>query len=238
MLPRALIGDIKPENWLGFIDAIYAIILTLLLIELPSAILELIKEYEGHPSLHWALLNGFSLSVLGYLSMFIIIYDVWAHHRVIIVEAALSRINLSLGILILFLSSLLPPIYHVLSVLKYESLTSLIKLTGTNATIYLDARIALYLIGFGIHGCIALIASKDLKVFRRLGGIANSRIIALKRLKESSIAMIVVMAVVSILSFTNWLQPPLPLVLIALSTHLPVDRLLLNMKRRMTTGSH
>jgi hypothetical protein len=32
MLPRALVGEIKPENWLGFIDAVYAIILTLLLI--------------------------------------------------------------------------------------------------------------------------------------------------------------------------------------------------------------
>jgi hypothetical protein len=58
MLPRGLIGDIKPENWLGMIDAIYAIIFTLLLIELPAQILEFIQEYELHPNLHSVLLNS------------------------------------------------------------------------------------------------------------------------------------------------------------------------------------
>lgn len=45
MLPRALAGDKKPENWLGFVDEIYAIVLTLILIELPSTFLDLIKQY-------------------------------------------------------------------------------------------------------------------------------------------------------------------------------------------------
>ena len=52
MLPRGLVGDIKPENWHGMIDATYAIILTLLLIELPTQIMDAIKEYLLHPNLH------------------------------------------------------------------------------------------------------------------------------------------------------------------------------------------
>jgi uncharacterized membrane protein len=140
MLPRALIGDIKPENWLGLIDAIYAIILTLLLIELPSAIMDIIKEYEQHPSEHWVLLNSFVLSIFGYLAVFIIVYDIWAHHRVVIAEAVISRINLSLGIFMLFMCSLLPPLYHVISALKHDYLT---KEIGTGGA---------YSLFFGTHG--------------------------------------------------------------------------------------
>ena len=234
MLPRALIGDIKPENWLGFIDAIYAIILTLLLVELPSQILELIKAYESHPSFHVIIVNGFLASVFGYLAMFVVIYDVWAHHRVAVVEATLNRVNLSLGILILFLSSVLPPLYHVISVLKYESLTNEISLSGVMANIFFGARLALYLIGFVIYGSIALIAVKDLRFLRHMGGVANSsRMVALKRLKSSSIAMMIVILTVSVLSFSGFITPPIPLVLIALCTHLPVDSLMIQLKRRI-----
>jgi uncharacterized membrane protein len=233
MLPRALIGDIKPENWLGFIDAIYAIILTLLLIELPSQILDLIKVYEKYPSLHGNILNGFLLTFFGYLSVFIIVYDVWAHHRVVVTEAAINRVNISLGILILFLSSLMPPLYHVFSMLKYESMTGEISITGALSSIYFDARLALYSIGLGTYGCIAFIAAKDLRFFRRLGGVADSRMVALKRLRNSSIAMIIVLLVVGLLSFTGVLMPPMPLVLIALCTHLPVDKLMLQLKRQI-----
>ena len=50
MLPRALAGDKKPENWLGFVDEIYAVVLTLVLIELPSTFLDLIKQYTENRS--------------------------------------------------------------------------------------------------------------------------------------------------------------------------------------------
>jgi len=233
MLPRALIGDIKPENWLGFIDAIYAIVLTLLLIELPSQILELIKEYENHPNLHGIIWNGFLISIIGYLSIFVIIYDVWAHHRVAVTQGALNRVNLSLGILMLFLSSLLPPLYHVFSSLKYESLTGTISITGALSSIYFDARLILYLVGFLVYGSIAFIAAKDLRFFRRLGGVAESRMVALKRLRSSSIAMVIVLIIVSLVSFAGVSTPPMPLVLIALCTHLPVDKLMLQLKRQI-----
>lgn len=233
MLPRALIGDIKPENWLGFIDAIYAIILTLLLIELPSSLLDLIKEYEQQPDLRWILLNSFMLSLFGYLAIFIIVYDIWAHHRVIVVEAALTRINLSLGILILFLCSLVPPVYHVVSTLKHEALSGGVSLIGEYSSIFWEARLILYLIIFSVYGFVALIAAKDLRYFRRREGEAACRMIALKQLKDSSIAMVLSIVLISFLSLMGYISPPAPLVLIALCTHLPVDRLMLTLKRRI-----
>jgi len=235
MLPRALIGDIKPENWLGLIDAIYAIILTLLLIELPSQILEIIKEYQHHPNHHWVLLNSFALSFFGYLAVFLIIYDIWAHHRVLVAQAALNRINLSLGILMLFLSSLLPPVYHVISSLRHEALFRESRLIGFNSTIDFELRLrmVLFLIVFSVNACIALISAKNIRSFRRLSGEADSRLIVLRRLKDSGIANMLVVVVASFVSFAGILSPPFPLVSIALCTHLPVDKMLIQFKRRI-----
>ena len=69
MLPRGLIGDIKPENWHGLIDATYAIIATLLLIEVPTLILDVLKECELHPNLYLITLKTLASSGFGYLSI-------------------------------------------------------------------------------------------------------------------------------------------------------------------------
>ena len=233
MLPRGLIGDIKPENWLGMIDAIYAIILTLLLIELPAQIMELIQEYELHPNLHSIILQGLGLSLFGYLSIFIIVYDIWAHHRLIVNNSALKRMNLSLGIIILFLCSLLPPLYHVISVLKREFLTREGSSVGDFSFIFWDARFVMYLSVACTYGCIALIAGKDLQFFRRRGDEADSRLIVLKRLKSSSLAMVFIIVFVGILSLRGQISPPVPIMLIALCTHLPIDKLMIQLKQRM-----
>jgi hypothetical protein len=101
---------------------------------------------------------------------------------------------------------------------------------------YFDARLAMYLIGFVIYGCIALIAAKDLRFFRRLGGVDESRMVSLKRLRSSGIAMMLVIFIVSLLSFSGIITPPIPLVLIALCTHLPIDSLMLRTKRLILGG--
>lgn len=233
MLPRALIGDIKPENWLGFIDAIYAIILTLLLIELPSTIIDLIKEYEQNPNLHWILLNSFVIAIFGYLSIFIIIYDIWAHHRVAVNEAVINRMNISLGVFTLFMCSLLPPLYHVISTLKHEYIVKELGSGGAYSHFFWDARLVLYVILFSVYGCIALIATKDLRFLRRQGDVPNTRMITLRCLKRSSIAMVVVILLVSFFSLMGYMTPPAPIVVVALCTHLPVDKLMLQLKRRI-----
>jgi uncharacterized membrane protein len=233
MLPRGLIGDTKPENWLGMIDALYAIILTLLLIELPTQILDVIKEYELHPNLHSIILNSLGLSLLGYASVFILVYDIWAHHRLIISNSVLGRVNLSLGIIILFLCSLLPPIYHVISQLKRDLLTREYTSIGAFSFIFWDARFALFLTIACTYGCIALIAAKDIRFLRLRSSKAESRMIVLKRLKSSSIAMVFVIVFVAILALRGHISPPAPLILIALCTHLPIDKLMIQLKQRI-----
>jgi zinc transporter ZupT len=140
MLQRGLVGDIKPENWHGLIDAIYAIILTLLLIELPMQIMDVIKEYKLHPNHHLVTLESLTYYVFGYLSIFIIIYDIWAHHREIVSNAVINRVNLSIGIIILFLSSLIPPLHHIVMELKRELLERENSSIGSFSFIYDDVR--------------------------------------------------------------------------------------------------
>ena len=181
MLPRRFIGDIKPENWLGFIDAIYAIILTLLLIELPTLLLDLIKEFEQHPSFRSIMLQSFALSFFGYLSIFIIVYDIWAHHRMLVIEACKSRINFAIGTFMLFLCSLLPPIYYILSHLRHDLLIGLTHFVGIHSCIYKDVRVLVFLILFCIYGCVRLVASNDLRDMR-LRGDSRASMIDLDRL--------------------------------------------------------
>jgi uncharacterized membrane protein len=235
MLPRGIIGDIKPENWHGLIDATYAIIATLLLIELPTLILDVIKEYELHPNLYLITLKTLASSGFGYLSIFIIIYDIWAHHRVIVSNSVINRVNLSIGIVILFLSSLMPPIHHVTMELKHELMDRENSSIGDFSFIFDDVRNTTILVGACIYGCIALIAAKDIRLLRRRGSKADSRMIVLKRLKSSSIAMMCVIVLVGIVAVRGHITYPVPLVLVALCTHLPIDKLMIQLKQRISS---
>ena len=233
MLPRGLVGDIKPENWHGLIDATYAIILTLLLIELPTQILDAIKEYELHPNLHLVTLETLTYYMFGYLSVFIIVYDIWAHHREIISNAVINRVNLSLGIVILFLSSLVPSLHQITMELKHDLLERENSSIGSFSFIFDDVRVTSVLIAACIYGCIALIAANDLRFLRPRGSETDSRMIALKRLKQSSIAMTCVILLVGIIAVRGHITAPVPLMLVALCTHLPIDKLMIQLKQRI-----
>jgi uncharacterized membrane protein len=232
MLPRALIGDIKPENFLGLIDAIYAIILTLLLIELPGFFLDSLKEAELHLADHYVLLQAIAYPLFGYLAIFVIVYDVWAHHRVLIVYTHASRFNLAVGTFMLFLSSFLPSVITIIGKIKDEVALGAIHPSGLYSTILWDARLLLTSILIGIYGSIALISIKDLRAIRREEG-SSSKAIILERLKYSSLVMLPIIILMAFLTFKRILHPPLPLMLIALSTYLPVDRLIVKLHRQL-----
>jgi len=232
MLPRALIGDIKPENWLGLIDAIYAIILTLLLIDLPHSLLDLVNLNKNVPHLHFVFWQSVVLDILGYFAIFLIIYDVWSHHRVLLVHSLATRFNFAFGVFLLFLSSLIPPLHSVLSRLKYQFLIGELRPSGIPYQIYSDARHVLFFILVGIYGSIALVSAMDLLTLRKLEG-SGFRSIVLERLKASSLVMLPIIILMGILTFYNLLYPPIPLVLMALGTFLPLDRLIIKLQRRL-----
>ena len=92
----------------------------------------------------------------------------------------------------------------------------------------------LYVLIFTVYGSIAVIATKDFRFFRRRRSETDySRIFALKRLKDSSTAMVLITLPIGYLSLMGHIPSPGPIVMIALCTHLPIDKLMLRIKRRV-----
>jgi uncharacterized membrane protein len=232
MLPRALVGEIKPENWFGLIDAIYAIILTLLLLELPGFLLEALKEAELRSADHSILLNSILYSFFGYLAIFIIVYDIWAHHRVLLAYSSASRFNLAVGTLMLFLTSLLPPALTLLSKIKGELALGSFNAIGPVYELLKDVRLLIAFILVGVYGCITLLSIMELHAIRGREELSHNAKV-MERVKYSGLVMLPIIILMVILTFKQIIHPPLPLVLIALSAYLPVDRFIFKLQRRL-----
>ena len=75
-----IIGSKTGEPWIGLLDGTYAIILTLLVIELPALIIELINLIEEGISTA-VVTSAVARHILGYLFSTILIYDLWSFLR-------------------------------------------------------------------------------------------------------------------------------------------------------------
>ena len=87
MIPGRIIGRSSGENWIGLIDGTYAIILTLLVIELPLIVLDLIKECHQHSHFYAEVAIGVGYLLLGYFAVFTILYDIWSYHKTLLRDA-------------------------------------------------------------------------------------------------------------------------------------------------------
>jgi hypothetical protein len=129
MLPSRLIGKIKPESWGGILDGTYAIILTLLTIELPVQVLSILDrlvDSAKDPSIQVVLgakvdiwFSFFNLMV-GYFAVFVIIYDIWSSHRVIIGVDGRLHLRAILTSWTLFLGTLIPSLHYVVNAVRQK----------------------------------------------------------------------------------------------------------------------
>ena len=129
MLPSRLIRKIKPESWGGILDGTYAIILTLLTIELPVQILSILDrlvDSSKDPALQAVLgvkvdiwFSFFNLMV-GYFAVFVIIYDIWSSHRVIIGVDGRLHLRAILTSWTLFLGTLIPSLHYVVNTVRQK----------------------------------------------------------------------------------------------------------------------
>ena len=83
MLPHKQIGKPKEEFWLGLIDGIYAISITLIVLELPDIFTKTISFFENTKVED----QIFSISIIignslfNYVFVFLIMYECWCFHR-------------------------------------------------------------------------------------------------------------------------------------------------------------
>ena len=103
-----IIGSKTGEPWIGLLDGTYAIILTLLVIELPALIIELINLIEEGISIA-SVTSSIATHIIGYLFSTILIYDLWGLHKGFKNMCLASRFNSIFTMIILWLGSLLPP---------------------------------------------------------------------------------------------------------------------------------
>jgi len=160
------------EAWPPLIDGTYAIILTLLVIELPILILDLLRDYNHEEMGVWILLGSIFRLLFGYLGVFLVVYDIWSKKRklldVLASTGKLSKFESAMLLLSLFMASLLPPFYYVLNQLRQDYNEQILKAAFAAVAaiekIEINIFSALFLIvGMAIYLLIAFAAHRRMR---------------------------------------------------------------------------
>jgi len=225
MIPSKIIGKTSGENWIGLIDATYAIILTLLVIELPAIILESIKEVtvEAHSALTLAATIG--VMVIGYFAIFTVIYDVWSYHKALLADAIKLRLfALSTGWL-LFPSSLIPPFYYLVN---HYAADLLLHPEGSRKYL-IYSRTCVFVLILILYLVLAFLA----KLEKRQRGQNAERRKELEILFETALSKGVITAVVMLtVDGIFYMPPPIGVLILALLTYFPVNIVSLKTRKR------
>ena len=126
-LSRAVGIELKGEKLIGLVDGAQAIILTLLVIELPALILESI-EYTDSTSI---LAYNIATDLIGYLVAALIVFDIWSLQKATIDSTKPSRIQSLICIATLWLSSLVPVFFFLTEKFAQESFAEALKFETT-----------------------------------------------------------------------------------------------------------
>ena len=135
-----IIGSKSGEPWIGLLDGTYAIIITLLVIELPALIIELISLIEEGISIA-TVTSSISTLIIGYLFSTILIYDLWALHKGFKSMCVASRFSSIFTMVILWLGSLLPPSIYLVQ--HYSQKYSISEILDKEELLKLDFEIVL-----------------------------------------------------------------------------------------------
>lgn len=175
------------EAWPPLIDGTYAIILTLLVIELPVLILDLLRDYNHDEMGVWSLLGSIVRMLFGYLGVFLVVYDIWSKKRklldVLASAGKVSKFESAMLLLSLFMASLLPPFYYVLNQLRQDYNQQVLKAVpsamATIERIEIHTFSALFLVvGMAIYLLIAFAAHRRLR--RSVAPICRSTLAGLR----------------------------------------------------------
>jgi len=163
---------VSTEAWPPLIDATYAIILTLLVIELPILVLDLLRDYNHEEMGAWALLGSIVRLLFGYLGVFLVVYDIWSKKRqlldVLALTGRVSKFESATLLLSLFMASLLPPFYYVLNQLRQDYGVQVQKLQGAAIASIEKVEVHIFsslflVVGISIYALIAFAAHRRIK---------------------------------------------------------------------------
>jgi len=142
--------------WAPLIDGTYAIVMTLLVLELPSIAIDLVHQYNHHEIGIWPLLSDLLTLILGYFGVFLIIFDIWVKKRRIlsIIERYCNLNGLeNLALLLsLFIATLLPPVVSLCWKIEQELRIQII--AGDKSINVESAEVIVLHVLFGIGGLL------------------------------------------------------------------------------------
>ena len=223
MIPSKIIGRPTGENWVGLIDGFYSIVLTLLVIELPSVILETVNKIKDNANnvqilnIQTEMSTALGMVIIGYYAIFTIVYDIWSCHKTLLIGAKRLRVFAITTSLILFVSSLVPPFYYLVN---HFALEEVIREFGHHSDLIVARRWV-----FGIITIIYLLLAALAKSEKRKLGQNPERREELGYIFESSStkALITVIIAAIVLSPPTFLPPPFGITSIAVITYFPIN---------------
>jgi uncharacterized membrane protein len=228
MIPSRIIGKATGENWIGLIDATYAIVLTLLVIELPVVILETLVSAKDHHHFVSHFVTAVSSAVIGYFAVFTIIYDVWAYHKALLADAIkLHMFAVATGWL-LFISSLVSPVYYLINHFAGE----LIMHVGDNLSQERKYLIILRVLVFLLIALLYLILAILALIEKRQTGQGLERRKELHLLCGTALSKSVVTIAIAVVSDIYFISPPIPILTAAVFTYIPFNLFAINPLQR------
>ena len=108
-LAQQLRKDSNGEQLIGLIDGVAAIVLTLLVIEMPIIIIQAVAHAGGISQIYLSI----GMDVTGYFLISLIVYDIWSIQKSLFQSARSSASQNLTCISTLWLSTLIPPILYV-----------------------------------------------------------------------------------------------------------------------------
>ena len=219
-----IIGSKTGEPWIGLLDGTYAIILTLLVIELPALIIELINLIEEGISVT-QVTSSIAKLIMGYLFSTILIYDLWGLHKGFKNMCVASRFSSIFTMIILWLGSLLPPsIYLVQHYSQKYSISEILDEKELSKLNYEIVLIRFFEIGLFVIIYLLLLAlfKNEIKFYSRADYDFRKELTDTSKIITSRFLVSLTLLIVSLFMPTGVLAE-LPLAILALFTLMPYD---------------
>ena len=214
MIPARIVGHSTGENWIGLIDATYAIILTLLVIELPVFILEIVKTLHEHSHLS-EIGNGIGSILLGYFAVFTIIYDIWSYHKTLLRDAIQLRLFAISSGWLMFIASLVPPFYYLVNHFSVKLLLHYADHPTLAEEGLIRSRTGVYILIALLYWILAFLARKE--QFQR--GQSPKQRRELFQITGTAMSKCILTLFLMVIANSFRIPPPTPTLLLAISTY-------------------
>jgi uncharacterized membrane protein len=214
MIPARIVGHSTGENWIGLIDATYAIILTLLVIELPVFILEIVKTLHEHSHLS-ELGIGIGSILLGYFAIFTIVYDIWSYHKTLLRDAIQLRLFAISSGWLMFIASLVPPFYYLVNHFSVKLLLHYADHPTLAEEGLIRSRTGVYILIALLYWILAFLARKE--QFQR--GQSPKQRRELFQITGTAMSKCILTLFFMVIANSFRIPPPTPTLLLAISTY-------------------